>query len=91
MYHKDRTNLYKRKITPISDKEYKTHLFRWPTDLELQQKLTLSDSEMTKYYIIPDIGEFKQSRNITQDTIDSGFASMGMESTLHEQSSVKAN
>ena len=88
VYHKERGNLYKRKINPLTDNEYDTHLFKWPTDLDLKNKFGLTDGEMPKYYIIPDIGEFKESRHVTQDTIDSGFVSMGIKSTLHENSGV---
>ena len=29
VYHKERQNLHKRHINPLSDEEYNTHLFRW--------------------------------------------------------------
>ena len=47
VYHKERGSMYKRHIPPLTDKQYDTNLFRWPS----QQEYTI---QFPRSYAMPD-------------------------------------
>ena len=73
VYHKDRSNLYKRRINPLDESEYDAHLFRQQTEWG---EFTPPRGLMA--FDLPSREDYQ--RHVTQETIDSGFVSMGVQS-----------